>query len=52
MDLPVPPLDLKRHFHHALAQFVGYFRCAGMTLHPPRNQSVQDHRTAQFAANR
>jgi hypothetical protein len=42
--LPIPRPDLQDHPHRALAQLLGYFRCAGMTLHPSRDQSLQDHR--------
>ena len=41
---PVPLPDLEHHLHRALAQLLGYFRCAAMALHPPRNQSLQDSR--------
>ncbi len=36
MALPVPITDLQHHPDGALAQLLGYFRRAGMALHPPK----------------
>jgi hypothetical protein len=42
--LPLPRPNLQDHLHRALTQLLGVLPLCGMTPHPPRDQSLHDHR--------